>query len=334
VERVADTSNRKGKAMRDSTSSTVDPAVSVVIPLHNKAGSVRAAVTSALVQSIRDLEVIVIDDGSSDSGADRLSGLGDPRLRVIRQENAGVSAARNAGVAAAGASWIAFLDADDVWAGGHLATLLAGREGVVACFSNIALASRNGKALIGRHEPAQRIDDYFRFARRNGGYPVTSSSILVEKAALLAVGGFPVGRPLGEDVDTWCRLACHGPFYYSGACTAFYDDAPNGGQAAHQARPPEPHLFPARLPFMEAEGLVPRQLVAGARRYANFLTLEYARQLIDRGLHGEARKVLLEECHVLRDPARYVRRLARTFAAGRALYGLDRAGLRRAGRAG
>jgi hypothetical protein len=320
--------------MKEQDIAFTAPVVSVVIPLFNKAGAVRSAVASALAQSIRELEVIVVDDGSTDGGAATLADVGDERLQVVSQENAGVSAARNAGVAAARAEWIAFLDADDMWAVGHLETLLAARQDVVACFSNVALASRKGAGLIREQEPAQRIPDYFEFARRTGGYPATASSILVEKAAFLAVGGFPVGRGLGEDVDTWCRLACHGPFRYSGACTAFYDDASDDGQAAHHARPPEPHPFPARLPSMEADGLVAQQLIPSARRYANFLRLEYARQLIDRGHHAEARSVLLQQCHVLKDPARYLRRLARTFAVGRAVHAFDRSVLRRAGRAG
>jgi glycosyltransferase involved in cell wall biosynthesis len=309
-------------------------AASIVIPLFNKAGTVRMAVASALAQSVGAIEVIVVDDGSTDGGASELADCGDPRLRIVRKANGGVSSARNAGVAAAGAEWIAFLDADDVWSAGHLETLLAARGEAVACFSNTALASRKGASLIPVAEPRQTVRDYFAFARRTGGYPATASSILVEKAALLAVGGFPVGLPLGEDVDTWCRLACHGVFQYTGACTAFYDDALADGQAAHQARPPEPHPFPARLPMMVAAGLVPPVLVRSARRYANFLTLEYARQLLDRGRHAEARDVLLRDCDPLADPARYARRLARTFAFGRALHGMNRKGgvfLRRAG---
>jgi hypothetical protein len=292
---------------------------------------VRAAAASVLTQTTGDLEVIVVDDGSTDGAANALEGIADRRLRIIRQANAGVSAARNAGVAAAAADWIAFLDADDVWSAAHLETLLSAREGVIACFSNICLASRGGAPLIDRAEKPQRIGDYFAFALRTGGYPATASSIMVAKSALIAIGGFPAGRALGEDVDTWCRLACHGPFFYTAACTAFYDDTSSSGQAAHQLRPPEPHPFPERLPCMERAGLVPPELVAGARRYANFLTLEYARQLLDRGRHAEAREVILRQSRPTLDPGRYARRLARTFAVGRALYGIAAKDLRRAG---
>jgi glycosyltransferase involved in cell wall biosynthesis len=304
------------------------PIVSIVIPLYNKARTVRRSVESVLAQTITDCEVIVVDDGSTDGSLQMLDMIGDLRLQIIRQANAGVSSARNHGVAATRADWVAFLDADDVWSAGHLETLLAVRRGAVACFSNIGLASRAGKTLINPKTEAQRISDYFAFALRHGGYPVSASSILVEKQSLLAIGGFPVGRALGEDVDTWCRLACSGAFHYTGFSTAFYDDAPDGGPSAHQKRPPEPHPFPERLSAMEAAGLIPEELRRSASRYANFLRLEYARQLIDRGEHLAARKVILSGCRPGADPARYLRRLARTYPVGRALYRMATSSMR------
>jgi glycosyltransferase involved in cell wall biosynthesis len=93
---------------------SVTPRVSVIIPSFNRAHCIAGSVESVLAQSFRDLEVIVVDDGSTDNTQEVLAQFGD-RIRVIRQANAGVSAARNAGMRAARAGWIAFLDSDDLW---------------------------------------------------------------------------------------------------------------------------------------------------------------------------------------------------------------------------
>ena len=90
------------------------PAVSVIIPCHNYGRFVTAAVESALSQTYQPVDVIVIDDGSTDDTPERLQAFGS-RIRYIRQENQGVSAARNTGIRQSCGEWVAFLDADDFW---------------------------------------------------------------------------------------------------------------------------------------------------------------------------------------------------------------------------
>jgi Glycosyl transferase family 2 len=91
------------------------PRVSVVIPLYNKAQSILTAAGSVLRQSFSDLELIVVDDGSTDASASLVGGIGDPRVRLIAQENAGPGAARNRGLREVTGEYVAFLDADDEW---------------------------------------------------------------------------------------------------------------------------------------------------------------------------------------------------------------------------
>ena len=88
--------------------------LSIIIPAYNAAKYIRSTIDCALAQSLSENEVIVVDDGSTDDTIDILESYGD-EIRVIRQENRGVSAARNRGIGEARGQWLAFLDADDLW---------------------------------------------------------------------------------------------------------------------------------------------------------------------------------------------------------------------------
>lgn len=91
------------------------PRLSIVIPAYNVEGYVVEAIASALVQSLSEIEVIVVDDGSTDRTGEQIAAFDDPRLRVVTQVNGGLSNARNTGIRAARAALIGFLDGDDRW---------------------------------------------------------------------------------------------------------------------------------------------------------------------------------------------------------------------------
>jgi glycosyltransferase involved in cell wall biosynthesis len=305
------------------------PAVTVVVPLHNKASTVLGAVGSALDQGFDDYDVIVIDDGSTDDGGQRVRALRDRRLTCIDQENAGASAARNRGIMAAGSRWIAFLDADDCWDRDHLAGLVdASRTGApVMCFSNMRTEVAAGGVRLNPAIQACDIADYFAFALENGGYPNMTSGTMVRRDAAVDAGLFTVGVAMGEDVDLWCRLALSGPVRYTGAATATYREAAAQAEiSSYRRRRPEFPMFAAAYPDWLERGLVPGHLEDSAGRYVHFLLLEHARQLLDQGRELEARRVLLRYGKPLLDPARYSRRLFRTFSLGRAVFALTSRG--------
>ena len=107
--------------------------ISVVIPLYNKKESVAHTLKCVLMQTYQDFEVVVVDDGSTDGSAEIVEGVDDGRIRLIRQENGGVSAARNRGIKEAKREYVAFLDADDEWKPEHLQTLVGLMEKYPQC---------------------------------------------------------------------------------------------------------------------------------------------------------------------------------------------------------
>jgi len=123
------------------------PTVSVVIPAYNAAAYIRTSVQSALSQTLSGVEVIVVDDGSSDGTADIVKSISDSRLRLIAQENRGQSAALNTGATQALGQYIKFLDADDWINREHLSAQLAALSG-----SDTMLASCRWGYFVGKHE--------------------------------------------------------------------------------------------------------------------------------------------------------------------------------------
>ena len=89
--------------------------ISVIIPLYNKAASIRRTLRSVVEQRVQPREIIVVDDGSTDGSAEIVQSLNAPLVRLLRQQNQGVSAARNRAMAEASGRWVALLDGDDVW---------------------------------------------------------------------------------------------------------------------------------------------------------------------------------------------------------------------------
>jgi hypothetical protein len=187
-------------------------AVSVAISLYNKAAYISAALNSVLAQSFQNFEVIVVDDGSTDSGPAIVQQFTDPRIRLHRQPNAGVSAARNEGLKLARNDFVAFLDADDLWRPKHLQHLvvLTERFPDAVLYGNSYFATDNATAVVIDNDVSyQRLADYF--ARWVAGpEPFHTSSSMARRATALEVGGFDVGFSRGEDLAFFVRMALAG----------------------------------------------------------------------------------------------------------------------------
>lgn len=190
--------------------------ISVVIPLYNKATSISSTLECVLNQNFTDWEVVVVDDGSTDDSANIVSSMGDSRIRLIRQPNAGVSAARNRGAIEAAGEFIAFLDADDEWDNDYLATQYELTQKYPDCdvfAMNYEFQDINGKktSTIINKLPFNDVDgvlsNYFEVASCSHP-PLWTSAVMVRKSAFQNIEGFPVGIKSGEDLLTWARLAC------------------------------------------------------------------------------------------------------------------------------
>jgi glycosyltransferase involved in cell wall biosynthesis len=188
-------------------------AVSVVIPTYNRARMVIRAIDSVLAQTFRDLELIVVDDGSTDDTVSRLRMLADARIRVLSlPANSGGSRARNEGLRAARADLVAFLDSDDEWLPLKLEAQLARlresedpRVAVVYCpwLSRDHLAGREAPGGL----PATEGDVLDALL---GGWNVATSAALIRRGALERVGGFDESLAGAHDYDLWLRLAAAG----------------------------------------------------------------------------------------------------------------------------
>lgn len=209
------------------------PNFSIIVPLFNKAEFVVDAVFSILAQEIGDLEIIVVDDGSTDDGVQRLATLADSRLVILRQLNAGVAVARNVGIAAAHGDFICFLDADDLWAPDHLKKInelinqdpeaIAWATGYTE-ISQLSSLSTIANYTSPAHATSKRFNQY-EFMLLWSCLPFFwTGSITVRATTLRELQPcFPPGERLGEDQDLWFRLSEREHIRFSDVrTTAFY----------------------------------------------------------------------------------------------------------------
>jgi len=186
------------------------PAVSVIIPAHNRAPVIDRAIRSVLAQTFRDFELIVVDDASSDTTAEVVSASSQQRTRLIRlASHVGAARARNAGIAESRGEWIAFLDSDDEWLPEKLDRQLTaiGRYGPTcdvvysACYRQRNSESPEVRPK-GELAEGNLLDNLLR--NKKGA---TASVYMVRRTALVRAKGFDERFPSANDIDLWLRLA-------------------------------------------------------------------------------------------------------------------------------
>ena len=187
------------------------PEVTVVIPTQGRWALLRRTLGGALRQRGVELEVVIVDDGSSDETAERLAELGDSRVRPLRHEvSRHVAAARNAGIAAASGEWIAFLDDDDLWAPDKLRAQLAATAAQQADFAWCSGLVVDASCSVLETWPARGPDEILRLLLRGNWMPAGASNVVARTDLVRELGAFDEELRHFADWDLWIRLAAAG----------------------------------------------------------------------------------------------------------------------------
>jgi glycosyltransferase involved in cell wall biosynthesis len=188
------------------------PLVSIIIPTFNRGWVLKEAVDSVLAQDFSNFELIVIDDGSVDNSFEILASYGN-KIKVLSQENRGVSSARNKGVASSSGEYIAFLDSDDLWLPGKLSAQLAFFEktpDALICQTEEIWVKNGIRVNPGKRH--KKMSGFF-FEKSLELCLVSPSAVMVKKRLFEIVGLFDEALPACEDYDMWLRVNCRHPIY-------------------------------------------------------------------------------------------------------------------------
>ena len=185
--------------------------VSVVVPTRNRCALLSQTLASVLWQRAVDLEVIVVDDASTDETDAAVAAFGDTRIRIIHNDAPiGVAAARNQGAAEAHGAWLAFVDDDDLWAQDKLVEQLrhADMLGRDWAYAGAVVVNKHGH--ITRAQFPMPADQTVAALRRYHSIPGGASNVIVRRAAWQQMGSFDTRLPILADWELYIRLANHG----------------------------------------------------------------------------------------------------------------------------
>lgn len=249
---------------------------SVIIPLFNKAPYVVKAIESVLNQTNRDLELVVVDDGSTD---DSLSiarvALGKYEIshRVICQENAGVSTARNNGVAASCGEYLCFLDADDWWAPSFLEKMneLINDYPEAGVYGTNYFSVKNGRQAVCVTTAKTGYIDYCRVYAEKLQMPLWTGAVCVPRSVFDEFGGFRPHLKLGEDFDLWIRIALkYKVAFLNEPLSFYYQDSDSTWRLVGKLHNPMTHMLWNLDYLSEEERTNPdyKKLIDGLRTYS------------------------------------------------------------------
>jgi len=201
---------------------------SVIIPLYNKEDYIKNTINSVLSQTYDKFEIIVLNDGSTDGSEAVVRSIKDDRIRIINQENRGVSAARNTAIQNAKYEYVCLLDADDKWTSDFLQEI-----------SELLTEFHKHKIFSVRHKIIEKdgttifpstglprnfrgeIENFIKLFTHHDGL-IQSSSVCLEKKFFQSLGGFPVGQDNGEDIYLWLLYGLKTNYIFSDKICSIY----------------------------------------------------------------------------------------------------------------
>jgi glycosyltransferase involved in cell wall biosynthesis len=262
--------------------------ISIILPTFNRGWIVAEAIESVLAQADAAFELIVVDDGSADDTPQLLQNYGN-RIRVLRQKNRGVSAARNRGIRAATGALIAFLDSDDLWLPGKLAVqvaFFAAHPDALICQTEETWIRRGVRVNPGRRH---RKESGMIFERSLHLCLVSPSAVMLRRQLLDQVGLFDEGLPACEDYDLWLRVSCRYPIHLIDAALT----VKRGGHADQLSR--QPSLDRYRIQSLQK--LIESRTLSATQQAAAINVLRskcriYAAGCLKRGRFDEGRRYL------------------------------------------
>ena len=189
------------------------PLISIVIPLYNKERFIKETLDSVFNQSFTDYEIIIVNDGSTDSSVFIVNAIEDQRITVLSNQNKGVSHARNFGISKANSDLIALLDGDDLWEQNHLENLYNLYEKFPDCGLYATAYNKkyfNGEKIKASYNGLAKeyfgiIEDYFSASIKDG--IAWTSAVLIPMKTFRKVGVFDEEMRSGQDTDLWIRIA-------------------------------------------------------------------------------------------------------------------------------
>ncbi|NEQ79824.1 MAG: glycosyltransferase family 2 protein [Moorea sp. SIO2I5] len=260
------------------------PKVTVVIPAYNAMEYLPKTVESVLAQTLADFELLIINDGSSDHIVQWASQIADPRVKLISQENQGVSVARNTGIAQAQGKYIAFLDADDLWKPTKLEKQVSCLEeypeaGLVYTWT--ALVDQQGKptkSVIAFHQEGNVWEQILVVDMIGNG-----SSVMVRRSCFETVGMFDPNLSSAADRDMWIRIAANYLFAVVKEPLTLWRQHPSS-----MSKRREEMIQDSRQAIEKNFQSVPSELLYLRNRSYSYLNLYQAWNSVDQGNYKEA----------------------------------------------
>lgn len=190
------------------------PEITVLMPVYNAEKYLREAVDSVLAQTYQHFEFLIVNDGSTDSSLDILSGYKDPRIRIVNRENGGVSAALNTGLREAQGNYIVRFDADDICYPKRIELqyeFMKNSPEYILAGSDADYINKEGEFIFTFRNKGHSDEEIRRFCMES--CPFIHSTVIYKKDVVMALGGYEVKAHTFEDYFLWVKLIRQGKVY-------------------------------------------------------------------------------------------------------------------------